>query len=246
LFSDFSGGCRVDLLEVTGLGLPVLPGHVTQRVPDHVHDAQLDLGLGEHAGNRIGEAGQAGDRGDQDVLQASVVQLGQHVQAELGAFVLPDPKPQKILVSGHVDAKGHINCPVLDAAISADLQVDGVQVNNGVNGVQRPDLPCLDLVRDRVSHPGDQCRRHLHLVDLFEVILKLTGRHTPGVQGQNLLIEDLQPHLAFAHQLRIKVAGAIPRNFDIQITVGAVDPLAGLAVARVAGAAPIWGVLLIG
>ncbi len=123
--------------------------------------------------------------------------------------------------------------------------MDGVQVNNGINGVQRPVLPRLDLVQDGISHPGDQRRRHLNLVDLFEVILELPGRHAAGVQRQNLIIEALQTDLAFAHQLGLEVAFAIAWNFDIQITVGANDPLAGLAVARVAGAAPIWGVLLV-
>ena len=40
-------------------------------------DAQLHLGLRIGGANRLGKAGQAIDAGDEDVVQASVLQIGQ-------------------------------------------------------------------------------------------------------------------------------------------------------------------------
>jgi len=47
LFCQFHRGGAVDLLKIGSHNLAFFPGDELQRVSDHVHDAQLDLGLGE-------------------------------------------------------------------------------------------------------------------------------------------------------------------------------------------------------
>ena len=48
--------------------------------------------------DRLGEALQAVDHGDQDVAAAAGLELVQHLEPELGAFGLLDPQPQHVLV----------------------------------------------------------------------------------------------------------------------------------------------------
>lgn len=132
-------------------------------------DAQLDLGLGEHAADGIGEPRQTVHRGDQDVLDPAHAQLTQDPGPELGALVLADPHPQQLLVAKEVDPQGQVHRPGLDPAFGADLQVDGVQIDDRPDRIQRAALPGPDLVQDRVGDLGDQCRRDLDAVDLLEV-----------------------------------------------------------------------------
>ena len=47
--------------------LPVLIRHEPHRISDHVHDTCLHDGVGEHAGDGVGQAGEAVAAGDQDV-----------------------------------------------------------------------------------------------------------------------------------------------------------------------------------
>lgn len=44
-----------------------LPANIIETVADHVHDAGLNAGLGEHCVDRLGETLEAIDDGDEDV-----------------------------------------------------------------------------------------------------------------------------------------------------------------------------------
>ena len=140
---------------------------------------------------------------------------------------------------------GRFTLPLTDAAIGADLQVDGVQIDDRPDGVQRAVLPGPDLVEHRVSDLGDQRRRNLDVVDFLKVALHLPGGHAPSVERQDLLVEAVQPDLALADELGLEVAVPVAWNEDLQIAIGVDDPLAGLAVAAVAGAAAARRVLLV-
>jgi len=59
--------------QIGGYRSPILVGYELQRVPDHMHDAELDLGLREHGVDGLGETGQAIDRSYQDVLDTAIV-----------------------------------------------------------------------------------------------------------------------------------------------------------------------------
>ena len=68
----------VDPFQVNQERLVIFRGDVAQRVTDLVHDAELHFGIRINRGNRLRKARQAVDRGDQDVLDASILQVGQH------------------------------------------------------------------------------------------------------------------------------------------------------------------------
>ena len=65
---------------------------------------QLHLRLGIRRANRLGEAREPVDAGDEDVAQAAVLEVGQTGEPELGPFVLAKPQPQQLLVPRQIHA----------------------------------------------------------------------------------------------------------------------------------------------
>jgi hypothetical protein len=59
------------------------PTHIVQAGPRHVHDAQLHRGLRIYRLDRLREALETVHAGDEDIFQAAVLQLRQHLQPEL-------------------------------------------------------------------------------------------------------------------------------------------------------------------
>ena len=84
-------------------------------------DAGLDLGLREHGGDGVGEALQAIDHGDQDVLNTAVLQLVHDPQPELRPFRLLDPEAEDLLAAVGTDAEGDVDRLVADGALVAHL-----------------------------------------------------------------------------------------------------------------------------
>ena len=74
-----------------------------------MHDAGLDLGLREDGGDRVGEALQAVDHGDQDILDAAVLQVGHDPQPELCPFSLLDPQAQDLLAAVGLDPQRQVD-----------------------------------------------------------------------------------------------------------------------------------------
>ena len=92
-----SQGDAFETLELCGGLFHARPSLVGQRVADQMHDAGLDRGLREHRGDRVGEAGEPVDHGDQDVADAAGLELVHHLESELGALGLVDPQADHLL-----------------------------------------------------------------------------------------------------------------------------------------------------
>ena len=58
--------------------------------------AELNLRLGEDGANRFGESLESIDRGNEDILDAPVVQIGQDLQPKVGSLTLTQIKPQDL------------------------------------------------------------------------------------------------------------------------------------------------------
>jgi hypothetical protein len=84
-FASLEGGERflgslgiegaVNALQGAGQRLAMLSGDEVHRVPEQVHDAGLDDRFGEHGCDRIGEAFEAIDDGQHEILHAPVLEL---------------------------------------------------------------------------------------------------------------------------------------------------------------------------
>lgn len=80
-------------------GLRFLPGDEVHGVAQQVNDAGLNHGFGEHGRDGIGEALEAIDDDEHDILSASVSDFVHNAQPELGAFILLDPHAERFLAA---------------------------------------------------------------------------------------------------------------------------------------------------
>ena len=79
--------------------------------------------------------------GDENILYAPVFQAVEHRCPEFGALIFTDPHTQNIFLAVQIDANGNIDRLLDDLPLAADMVVDGIQKNHGVDGLQRPLLP---------------------------------------------------------------------------------------------------------
>ena len=189
----------------------------------------------EFAGYRFGKPRQTVDACDQNISHTAVLQLGKDRQPEFRAFLFPDPEPEQFLVTFKVDAERQVHGTRLDQAVQAHLEMQRIEVDDRINRIQSSALPGLDVLEDRVRDVGNQRRRHLGPVQLFQMPLDFSSRHPASVKRQDLVVESLEPSLALPHELRIVRAGPISRDFDLDGPGLGMDRLFAFAIARVSG-----------
>jgi hypothetical protein len=143
-----------------------------------------------------------------------MLELGQDLQPELRALGPLEPDPEHVALPVGVDADRYVARVVSHGLPVADLHDQRVEVDDRVDRVQRPLLPSLGVLEDRVGDLRDQIRRHVGAVDLLQIPLDLADRQPTAVQGDHLLVEPDPPRLALAHDLRLERAVAIPRRTD--------------------------------
>ena len=144
---------------------------------------------------------------------------------ELGALAALNPEPEDLLVALHVDAEGEVDVLVLHEPAVAPLHDEGVQEDDRVDGIERPVLPCLDLVEDAVGHPRDQVGRNLDRVHLLQLGLDVADAHAARVHRDDLLIEAGHARLVLPHQLGLKRAVPVPWDANRDFTLLALEHL---------------------
>jgi hypothetical protein len=113
-----------------------------------VHDALLHDRAFPGGGDRLRQALQPVAHADQDIVDAAVLQLGEHLQPEpcaLGTVAGPNPQDVPLAVGG--DAHHHVERGVADLAV-ADLDHDGVHEDHRIERVQRSAGPFGQLAGD--------------------------------------------------------------------------------------------------
>jgi len=78
--------------------LAVLPRCQGGRVANQAQDGCPELRPWLHGLHGVGEAAQAADGGDQDIIHTAVLQFVENLEPEFSAFSLLDPQPQHFLV----------------------------------------------------------------------------------------------------------------------------------------------------
>lgn len=119
-------------------------------------DAGLDHRFGEHGADRIGEALQAVDDGQQQVLDAAVPKLVHDAQPELGALVLLQPKAEDLLGAIGRHAERDVDRLVSHDALVAHLDAQSVEKHQGIDRLERPGLPGGNLLQDCVGDDADE------------------------------------------------------------------------------------------
>ena len=85
--------------------------------------------------------------GNENILYAPIFQTIEHRCPELGALIFANPHPQDVFPAVQVDSNGNVHCFLHDLPFAADMIVDGIQKDYGVDGLQRPLLPLLDVYK---------------------------------------------------------------------------------------------------
>jgi hypothetical protein len=165
------------------------------------------------------------------------VQVVEHGQPELGALGLLPPDPQRLAVTVDADADRQIAGAGADRAVLADLHLQGVEVDDRIDPLQRPTAPGGDVVQDRVGDPRDRVAADLDAVETLQVRGDIPDAHTAGVEVEHPVVEPGQLGLALLDQLRLERAGAVARGAHGHGPEVGPQRLGRVPVAVVAGAA---------
>ena len=97
--------------------------------------AALDLRFRENGMNCIAKTGQAIHTSDKDILNASILQVCDHTEPEIGPFsAIRDPMTENIPVSIQVNTQYDVDCRVGHLAIPSQLDVDRIHIDDRIDG----------------------------------------------------------------------------------------------------------------
>src|SRR5215212_5332033 len=215
-------------------GRPDIPAENGRLRSDRLNDAGLYRRLREHRGDRLREALEAVDDGDQHVFDAAVLDLVHDAQPEFGALVLFQPKPQDFLAAVGAHAKRDVHRLVSDQPFIADLDPQRVKEDQRIDRFQRARLPGGDLIEHRVGDGADQIGRDVDAVEIAQMADNLAGAHAAGVHRDDLVVEPREAALIFGDQLRIETGLAIARHRQLDPAGVGDDRLLAIAISPVA------------
>ncbi len=152
---------------------------------------------------------------------------------ERGALGVLDPDPQHVFDALEVDADGDVGRAAHHAVVLADLDPDGIEVDDRVELLQRPVLPLQDGVGHGVGDRRDRARRQLHADRRGQMMFDLADGHAARVEADDHVVQSVQTALALADQPRGERARPIPGNVDGERADLGLDRLRGGAVAGV-------------
>ncbi len=179
-------------------------------------DARLHRGLREDCSDRVRQPLEPVADDKEHVVDAAVLQLGEHLDPELCRLPAAGagPQPEDVLVAGQVDPDRGVERPVRDLAV-ADLDVDRVDEDRGVHLLQRPRGPFGHLGQHPVGDLGDGVLGQRGAVDLLEVRRHLAGSQALRDQRQHDRVDPSEPSLPLLHDHRVEGAVPIPRHLDL-------------------------------
>lgn len=195
-------------------------------------DAERPGGLRENGLDGLRQAGQAITTGDENVLEAAVLQVGQDGEPELTALSFGEPQAENIFASFHVDADSHIDRLRQDVPVVPDFYAQAVQREDRIMAFQRTGLPRRQLGHDLFRNDGNQLRRHLGLVDVIQVALDVLCRKPSGIQGDDFLVEVRQAALILLNNDRIEAAVAIARHLERDFAAVRLQSLGAIPIGR--------------
>jgi hypothetical protein len=197
-----------------GDAVPVLAAGEPERVADQVQHTGLGHRQRPRRPDRVRKALEPVAHDDADVVDAPVLDLGEHAEPELGALAaVPGPQPQDVPFTLDGDRDRGVDGPIGDLAI-ADLHMDRIDEHRRVDRVEGPGLPIGHLGENPVGDVGDRVTRHLRAVDLREMRRDFPGSETLGGEGQHQVVDTIQAALALAHDLGIEGPVPVTRHVE--------------------------------
>lgn len=156
-----------------------------------MNHAVLNLRFWEHCMDGCIETSQIVCTCDKNILCAPIPQTIQYGRPELCAFILTAPHPQNIFAAVQIKADGNVHCFLYDLPFAADMVVDRIQKNYGIDRFQRPLLPFFRHRQDFIRDSAYRSVRHRQPVDILNMRLNVAGRHAFRIHGQDLLFHIL-------------------------------------------------------
>src|ERR1700683_4925820 len=111
---------------------------------------------GKTASIASGKSLQPVDAGDEDVVDAALLEGGEDLHPELRALAGLEPRAEHFALSIHPDRHCQITGSSLHAAAIADRQHQRVEEHDWVDILERPGLPRPSVVHDRVGDTADK------------------------------------------------------------------------------------------
>ncbi len=147
-----------------------------------------------------------------------LLEIGEDLYPELRALVGLKPHAENFALAVHPDRQRQITRAPLHTPAVADLEHHAVQEHDGADAFERPGLPSPGVVHDRVGHAADQILSDFHAVDLGQVSFDIPSREPTAVEGEDLLIEPLEPR---RWRLRTICGSKLPlRSLGVSICTG--------------------------
>ncbi len=199
------GRSHVDLPKIPTEILPVTMRHELHRVPDLVDDALLDDCFGENGVDCIRETTQTIDAADENILDAAILDLIEHLHPELGPLGFADPDTEDFLTSFLIDPEKDVRAPIHNLSGVAHFEVQSIEVEYGIHPRQRSHLPLLYEGQDFVGDAAHGLGGDGHLVDIPKVRLDVASRETLGVHRNDFLFHLVLDRLVLAAGERLEL-----------------------------------------
>lgn len=236
---DFGGIERfrfIDRLQIGHERLLVLGSDVFHGVADLVDDAVLDFGVGVDRFDGFGEAFEAVHAGDQDIFDASVVEVSEHAQPMMSAFLVREIEAEQLFPAFDVQVQKGVDGLADIAAIFFDFVVNGVKLDDRVNGLQVALPPGLQLGQQLVGDRADCPIGEGQAVQAGNVGTDILVAVAQGKQGKDLALKFVgEMGLVLLDDLRLEGARPVPWGFQFKATSGRLDGLAAGAVLAIGG-----------
>lgn len=139
--------------------------HVLHGVAQLVDDAMLDFGFRVKAFNGFRKAFESIHTSDQEVFDASIVQISQHAEPMMRAFLSREIQPQPFFLTLNIEARNGVYRCLCVTPVFLDLIVDGIQLDNGVDRLQIALTPGLKLSNELVRNRIEDAVGQAHAID---------------------------------------------------------------------------------
>ena len=186
-----------------------------------MNDADLFSRFGKHTPNSFGEAFEVVGGRDQNVLDASGFQVGQHAHPKRGRFIFAQPQSQNLFFTVSPQAYSQLDRLVDDFGIFPDFEHDTVHPNDAIDRLKRPVLPGSNLLGYALGDPGDGRGRDLKVVEVFDLILDVADAHSFGIERDDDVfypVSNVFP-LGDKHWLKgaVPVSGHLDFGFSVLV-----------------------------